>query len=183
MRPASGMASGQPAETFQQLIEFLEFHKEVRLYIGENVKDLLDPKSDNRAAVIESLASRGWTCAMSTISGGNVGARTARTRAWLVALHRERCGVKQNKAKAVLQETMAFLERLCVKPLPEEVFILRKDDPYLRPQSVASAGGPSSSGSGSLPQSVVSTGGASSTALQFGEMGQMAGSLGHLVGT
>ena len=57
--------TGTSGSTFQDGLDFLEVHTEVRCFIGENVDDVLRLTSDNRAAIMDLFTEGGGGCASS----------------------------------------------------------------------------------------------------------------------
>ena len=51
--------SGSSGKSFRSLLSFLGSNKSIHVFIGENVDELLDAASDNRAAVLEACNTHG----------------------------------------------------------------------------------------------------------------------------
>mmetsp|Transcript_6135 Transcript_6135/g.15729 ORF Transcript_6135/g.15729 Transcript_6135/m.15729 type:complete len:538 (+) Transcript_6135:43-1656(+) len=122
--------SGSSATIFAGLLGFLENH-DIKAWIGENVDEMSKESSGNRQFMMESLAAMGWVAETVRIESNKSGARTTRSRAWILAFSCERCQMSAPAARALIQKMVADIQQLQIDMLPLDDFLLDDCDDYV----------------------------------------------------
>ena len=129
---------GTSGSTFHGLLSVLDALATLTIYIGENVKDISLPSSENRAFLYEALSSRGWVADLRLLQATDYGARVQRARAWIIAVHAGRLGITVEAARHLLCQIFAVIDRLKVPPpLELEAMLLKDTDVYVKKHMAA----------------------------------------------
>ena len=129
--------TGTSGSAFHDLLHVLGAFTEVKMYIGENVDDVLRVKSDNRLAIVELFTARGWQLRLFELEAADYGLPQKRKRAWLIAIHPCRASVAMNEVSEVLakvERTLRSLVLPATSALPLSDFFLPASDPYIKAQ-------------------------------------------------
>jgi site-specific DNA-cytosine methylase len=86
------------SSTFLGLLAVLDSLPSQCVYIGENVEELAKLHSPNRVHLLDTFREHGWVCSTRLLNAMKFGVPTARSRAWIVALHVDRLGISDEQA-------------------------------------------------------------------------------------
>jgi len=120
--------SGSSGSTFKGLVEVLDGLPLLKIFVGENVKEMTMPSSDNRDHMYEILAGHGWTADIQLLEASEYGANVRRPRAWVIAYNSERLGIDVAAAQHMVAQTFSLIKRLKIPPLGLNRFLLKADD-------------------------------------------------------
>ena len=105
---------GSSGSTFHGLLDVLEGLPDLRVFIGENVKEMTKISSDNRTFMYESLAKHGWVSDIQLLEASEYGACVRRPRAWAIAYNAKRLGIEVPVAHRMVADTFQLVNRLKV---------------------------------------------------------------------
>ena len=121
---------GTSGKTLQGLLEVL-YMEGPRIYIAENVDDLADIGSENRAYFMSALRSVGYEAEIIKLTADRYGHWTQRPRGYIIALRLESFGISAPRAKQILHQMMNTVTALQLPAAKASMFCLSADDPYV----------------------------------------------------
>ena len=95
--------TGTSGRTLYGLLSALD-NSESRAYIGENADELASLSSENRQAMDEAFAEIGWVVIAELLNHRDYGGLSRRGRAYIIALHLERCNMTAVEGRACLRK-------------------------------------------------------------------------------
>ena len=109
----------------------LDANPSIKVYIGENVDELLKVQSDNARAAREMFATHGWATRFFEMKSAEYGNPSSRGRAWSIGIHVSRSGRSEEECHSILADIVSQIEAFKVPPLAMDDVLLADDDPYV----------------------------------------------------
>lgn len=94
---------------------FLLKYKHIEVYVGENTDEIARLASESRALLIQTLLQVGFVADTQFLNSADFGARTARGRAWIIALRYASLGISIAEATACIADMWREVENLKIE--------------------------------------------------------------------
>ena len=101
--------TGSTGTTLQGVADYCESHR-VPLLILENVVEILNPKTTNWSCLEQIMDSLGYSIHGMPVQAFKHGSPVPRERAYIIGVHRRRCGLDREKAKEILAAAAGLIE-------------------------------------------------------------------------
>lgn len=115
---------GSSGTTFDALTKYLVTH-EIPIYIGENVEELANVKSDNLFYFLETMREAGYAAVVQVLNAEDYKCAAKRKRSWIIAINMKRCGLNDDAAEALAHDMMATVKRLACGASDLQAFLLK----------------------------------------------------------
>ena len=134
--------TGSSAKTLRGLLLYLETSN-MYVWVGENLDDLDKVFSVNRQFMLQELGNIGWVADTVSLDSSQLGAPTARKRAYIIAINCYKCNLSPEDSRKLLTSIVTCIQKLVVPMLPLTDFLLEDNDPYMQTffESLGNRGG------------------------------------------